>query len=53
MCGKRSLYFGALLLSVVVSAIFIGVKVWIYNGDILSGREVPEEDKYAVKRKRS
>ncbi|HMB20745.1 MAG TPA: 30S ribosomal protein S3 [Spirochaetota bacterium] len=29
----------------------IGVKVWIYNGDVLSGREETEEDKYAVKRK--
>jgi small subunit ribosomal protein S3 len=30
----------------------IGVKVWVYNGDVLSGREVVEEDKYAVKRKK-
>ncbi len=30
----------------------IGVKVWVYNGDVLSGREVTEEDKYAVKRKK-
>ncbi|MFH0975538.1 MAG: 30S ribosomal protein S3 [Spirochaetota bacterium] len=30
----------------------IGVKVWVYNGDILSGREVTEEDKYSVKRKK-
>jgi small subunit ribosomal protein S3 len=29
----------------------IGVKVWIYNGDVLSKRETPEEDKYKVKRK--
>ena len=28
MCGKRSLFFGVLLLSVVVAAIFIGVEVW-------------------------
>jgi len=28
MCGKRSLFFGVLLLSVVAAAIFIGVKVW-------------------------
>lgn len=30
----------------------IGVKVWVYNGNILSGKEEPEEDKYAVKRKK-
>jgi small subunit ribosomal protein S3 len=30
----------------------IGVKVWVYNGDVLSGREAVEEDKYAVKRKK-
>jgi small subunit ribosomal protein S3 len=30
----------------------IGVKVWVYNGDVLSGREEVEEDKYAVKRKK-
>jgi small subunit ribosomal protein S3 len=30
----------------------IGVKVWVYNGDVLSGREVTEEDKYSVKRKK-
>jgi len=30
----------------------IGVKVWVYNGDVLSGREVAEEDKYSVKRKK-
>lgn len=30
----------------------IGVKVWVYNGDVLSGREIEEEDKYSVKRKR-
>lgn len=29
----------------------IGVKVWIYNGDILSKKENNEEDKYTVKRK--
>jgi small subunit ribosomal protein S3 len=29
----------------------IGVKVWIYNGDILSKKENSEEDKYTVKRK--
>jgi small subunit ribosomal protein S3 len=30
----------------------IGVKVWVYNGDVLSGREIVEEDKYSVKRKK-
>jgi len=30
----------------------IGVKVWIYNGDFLEGKE-SEEDKYAVKRRES
>lgn len=30
----------------------IGVKVWVYNGNILSAKEEPEEDKYAVKRKK-
>ncbi len=29
----------------------IGVKVWIYNGDILSKKDENEEDKYSVKRK--
>jgi small subunit ribosomal protein S3 len=29
----------------------IGIKVWIYNGDILSKKEESEEDKYSVKRK--
>lgn len=29
----------------------IGVKTWIYNGDILSNRDESEEDKYSVKRK--
>ncbi len=29
----------------------IGVKVWIYNGDILTHKEESEEDKYTVKRK--
>jgi small subunit ribosomal protein S3 len=29
----------------------IGVKVWIYNGDILSKNQENEEDKYQVKRK--
>ncbi|TAL39230.1 MAG: 30S ribosomal protein S3 [Spirochaetes bacterium] len=29
----------------------IGIKVWIYNGDILSNREESDEDKYSVKRK--
>jgi len=29
----------------------IGIKVWIYNGDVLSGREESDEDKYSVKRK--
>ncbi len=29
----------------------IGVKVWIYNGDVLSNKEENEEDKYSVKRK--
>jgi len=28
-----------------------GVKVWIYNGDILTQKEEIEEDKYSVKRK--
>ena len=28
-----------------------GVKVWIYNGDILTQKEETEEDKYSVKRK--
>ncbi|OHD68285.1 MAG: 30S ribosomal protein S3 [Spirochaetes bacterium RBG_16_49_21] len=28
-----------------------GVKVWIYNGDVLSKAEEEEEDKYTVKRK--
>jgi small subunit ribosomal protein S3 len=29
----------------------IGIKVWIYNGDILSKKEETEEDRYTVKRK--
>jgi small subunit ribosomal protein S3 len=29
----------------------IGVKVWIYNGDVLSKNQENEEDKYQVKRK--
>lgn len=29
----------------------IGIKVWIYNGDVLSKAQDTEEDKYAVKRK--
>jgi small subunit ribosomal protein S3 len=29
----------------------IGIKVWIYNGDILSKKEESEEDRYSVKRK--
>ena len=29
----------------------IGVKVWIYNGDVLSAREETEEDNFSVKRK--
>jgi len=29
----------------------IGVKVWVYNGNILSNAQESEEDKYAVKRK--
>ena len=29
----------------------IGIKVWIYNGDVLSKKEESEEDKYSVKRK--
>jgi small subunit ribosomal protein S3 len=29
----------------------IGVKVWIYNGDVLSKDQEDEEDKYTVKRK--
>ena len=29
----------------------IGVKVWIYNGDVLSAREEIEEDNFSVKRK--
>jgi small subunit ribosomal protein S3 len=29
----------------------IGIKVWIYNGDILSNKEETEEDSYSVKRK--
>ena len=29
----------------------IGIKVWVYNGDILSKKEESEEDKYSVKRK--
>ena len=29
----------------------LGVKVWIYNGDILTQKEETEEDKYSVKRK--
>ena len=29
----------------------IGVKVWIYNGNVLSGNQESEEDKYTVKRK--
>ena len=28
-----------------------GIKVWIYNGDIISKNDDEEEDKYAVKRK--
>jgi small subunit ribosomal protein S3 len=28
-----------------------GVKVWIYNGDVLTQKEETEEDKYSVKRK--
>ncbi len=30
----------------------IGVKVWVYSGDVLSGREADDEDKYSVKRKK-
>lgn len=29
----------------------IGIKVWIYNGDVLSKNQEVEEDKYTVKRK--
>ena len=29
----------------------IGVKVWLYNGDVLSKDQEDEEDKYSVKRK--
>lgn len=29
----------------------IGIKVWIYNGDVLSNAEESSEDKYTVKRK--
>ncbi|MCP4137136.1 MAG: 30S ribosomal protein S3 [bacterium] len=29
----------------------IGIKVWIYNGDVLSKTQESEEDKYSVKRK--
>lgn len=29
----------------------IGIKVWIFNGDVLSKKEESEEDKYSVKRK--
>lgn len=29
----------------------IGIKVWIYNGDVLSNKDESEEDKYSVKRK--
>lgn len=29
----------------------IGIKIWIYNGDVLSKKDDSEEDKYAVKRK--
>ncbi|HON77152.1 MAG TPA: 30S ribosomal protein S3 [Spirochaetota bacterium] len=29
----------------------IGVKVWIYNGEVLSNREETEDSKYSVKRK--
>lgn len=29
----------------------IGIKVWVYNGDVLSNAQESEEDKYAVKRK--
>jgi small subunit ribosomal protein S3 len=29
----------------------IGVKVWIYNGEVLSNREETEDNKYSVKRK--
>ena len=29
----------------------IGVKVWIYNGDVLSTKEESEEDNFSVKRK--
>jgi small subunit ribosomal protein S3 len=29
----------------------IGVKVWIYNGDVMTKNEEEEEDKYTVKRK--
>ena len=29
----------------------IGVKVWIYNGDVISKQEESEEDKYSVQRK--
>lgn len=29
----------------------IGVKVWVYNGDVLSGKEESEEESYTVQRK--
>ena len=29
----------------------IGIKVWVYNGDVLSKNQEDEEDKYTVKRK--
>jgi small subunit ribosomal protein S3 len=29
----------------------IGIKVWIYNGDVLSNQEESDEDDYSVKRK--
>ena len=29
----------------------IGIKVWIYNGDVLSKNQDVDEDKYTVKRK--
>ncbi len=29
----------------------IGIKVWVFNGDVLSKKEESEEDKYSVKRK--
>ena len=31
----------------------IGIKVWVYHGDLMPGAESEEEDKYAVKRRTS